>query len=258
MSKTVAVVTGASSGLGKELVKLLLCEQALDEIWCIARNQDKLDGLLREFGSRIVTFSIDLSKPQNVVDFCKTLEERKPRIQYLVNSAGYAKLCTYDDIDIMQSVNMIELNCGGVVAMCLGCIPYMPRGGRIINIASQASFQPLPYQNIYSSTKAFVRNYSRALNVELREKGITVTAVCPGWMNTPDFFARAQIDARKATRRFVSMTTPDKVAAKAMRDAKLGKDISVYSLYVKSAHLAAKLLPQRAMMQIWLWQQGMK
>lgn len=77
---------------------------------------------------------------------------------------------------------MIHVNIDAVVAMGLVCIPYMKKGSHLINIASQASFQPLPYQNIYSSTKSFVRNYSRALNVELKEKGIYVTAVCPGWI----------------------------------------------------------------------------
>lgn len=71
------------------------------------------------------------------------------------------------------------------------------KGSHILNIASQASFQPLPYQNIYSSTKAFVRNYTRALNVELREKGITATAVCPGWMKT-GLYDRGIIDAKKS------------------------------------------------------------
>ena len=126
----------------------------------------------------------------------------------------------------------------------------------MLNTASQAAFQPLPFQNLYSSTKAFVRNYSRALNVELKVKGITVTAVCPGWMDTA-LFDRAKIGAERATRRFVGMVTPDKVAQKALTDAKKGRDISVYSLYVKTAHLVAKLLPQRMMMKIWLKQQGL-
>lgn len=125
-----------------------------------------------------------------------------------------------------------------------------------INIASQASFQPLPYQNIYASTKAFVRNYSRALNVELKDKGICVTAVCPGWIDT-ELYTRANIGAKKIIQNFTSMVTADCVAEKALQDVKRGKDISVYSTYVKMAHLVAKVLPQRAMMKVWLWQQNL-
>ena len=149
---------------------------------------------------------------------------------------------------------MIDLNINGLVAMGLVCIPYMKKGSHLINIASQASFQPLPYQNLYSSTKAFVRNYTRALNVELRDRGITATAVCPGWMKT-DLIDIGLIGADKATNRFRMMVTPDVVAEKAIRDADHNKDISVYSLYVKTAHAFAKLLPQRLMMKIWLIQQ---
>lgn len=99
---------------------------------------------------------------------------------------------------------MIDLNCGGVVAMGLVCIPYMSAGSRMLNVASQSAFQPLPYLNIYGATKAFVRNYSRALNIELKERGITVTAVCPGWMDT-DLFDRARVGAKKAPRKFAGM-----------------------------------------------------
>ena len=138
--------------------------------------------------------------------------------------------------------------------MGLVCIPHMKKGSHILNIASQASFQPLPYQNIYSSTKAFVRNYTRALNVELREKGITATAVCPGWMKT-GLYDRGIIDAKKATTNFTNMVTPDVVAKKALADAEYGKDMSVYSSYVKTCHTIAKLLPQKTMMKLWLIQQ---
>lgn len=154
-----------------------------------------------------------------------------------------------------ESINMIDLNVSGLVAMGLICIPHMKRGSHIINIASQASFQPLPYLNIYSATKAFVRNYTRALNVELKDKGIVATAVCPGWMKT-GLFDRALIGAKKAPKNFKGMVTPDLVAKKAMMDADKGKDLSVYSLYVKTGHLVAKILPQKAMMKVWGIQQG--
>lgn len=149
---------------------------------------------------------------------------------------------------------MIDLNVSGVVAMGLVCIPYMKRGSHILNVASQASFQPLPYMNLYAATKAFVRNYSRALNVELRTKGIRVTAICPGWMKT-NLFVRANIGAKKTIKNFTGITSPDKVAKKALWDAHRGKDISTYGVIVKFGHLFGKLLPQKMMMKMWLRQQ---
>lgn len=255
--KQIAIVTGANGGLGKEFVKLLTEQKELDEIWAIARNQEKLALLSAECGEKIHSISMDLSDRTSYEELQRQLEENRVTVKYLINNAGFAKFCSYDDISIEESLNMIDLNIGAVVALGLLCIPYMEKGSHIINIASQASFFPLPYQNIYSSTKAFVRNYTRALHVELKEKGISATAVCPGWMKT-DLFARGVIGAPKGTKNFSGMVTPDVVAKKALADAKKGKDISVYGLYVKFTHLLSKLMPQKMMMKVWLGQQGIK
>lgn len=256
MKKQIAVVTGANGGLGKEFVKLLANKPDIDEIWGIARNQEKLDALAEEFGSKIRTFSMDLSDRKNVTVLTDELTN-EITVKYLVNNAGFAKFCSYDDISIYESLNMIDLNISAVVAVGLVCIPHMKAGSHIINIASQASFFPLPYQNIYSSTKAFVRNYTRALNVELKEAGISATAVCPGWMDT-GLFARGVIGAEKGTKNFSGMVKPDVVAAKALKDAEKCRDISVYGLYVKFTHLLSKLMPQKLMMKVWLGQQGIR
>lgn len=254
--KLIVIVTGANGGLGKEFVKILVNETEVQEIWAIARNEDKLQKLKEEFGNKLRTFSKDLSDLEQIISFQEVLKSENVTIKYLINSAGFAKFCSYEDLSMGESINMIDLNISGVVAMGLICIPYMESGSHIINIASQAAFQPLPYQNIYSSTKAFVRNYTRALNVELKDKGISATAVCPGWMRT-GFFDRGIIDAKKGTNNFSGMVTPDLVARKAINDAKKNKDMSVYGLYIKSSHLMAKVLPQCLMMKIWLKQQHM-
>ncbi len=255
--KNIAIVTGASSGLGKEFVKLLINDKELDEIFVLARSEDKLNELKSDYGNKIKPYTIDLSDINNIKTFGKKLEQEDINIKILINNAGFAKFCSYDDISIDESINMINLNISGVVAMGLVCIPFMTKNSHIINIASQASFQPLPYQNIYSSTKVFVKNYSRALNIELKEKGITVTAVCPGWIKT-NLFERGCINAKKATTNFAFMVTPDVVAKKALKDAYKNKDISVYSLYVNSCRLLSKILPEKLIMKIWLLMQGLK
>lgn len=254
MAKKIALVTGASGGLGREFVRIFANRDTIEEIWAVARNEQKLQKLREEFGEKIRIFAIDLSDRDRLAEFAGRLDEEEVAIAYLVNNAGYAKFCSYDDLSVEESLNMIDVNINAVVALGLYCIPHMQRGSHMINIASQASFQPLPYQNIYSSTKAFVRNYTRALHVELRDRGITATAVCPGWIQT-GLYDRGLIGARKATSRFCGMVQPAGVAQKAVRDADKGKDISVYSLYVKLCHVLAKLLPQRCMIAIWLRQQ---
>lgn len=252
--KKIAVVTGASGGLGREFVRLLLREEQVDEIWAIARNEKKLCDLKRKGGGKIQTYPMDLSDRRALKDFEQVLRNGEIEITYLVNNAGYGIFASCEDLGLEESLDIIDVNCGAVVAMGSLCIPYMKRGAHVINIASQASFQPLPYLNLYSAAKAFVRCYSRALHVELEEKGISVTAVCPGWLDT-GFFERADIGAKKTVRRYMGMTKPMRTAKKALRDAKCGRDISVCGIYVKCGHVLAKLLPQRMMMKLWLRQQ---
>ena len=242
--KNIAIVTGASSGLGKEFVKLLVNDKNIDEIFVLARSKDKLNELKADYGDKIKPYPTDLSDINNIKSFGKILEEEMPNIKILVNNAGFAKFCSYDDISIDETIYMINLNVSGVVAMGLVCIPFMSKNSHIINIASQASFQPLPYQNVYSSTKVFVKNYSRALNVELKEKGISVTAVCPGWIKT-NLFERGCINAKKGTTKFAYKVTPDVIAKKALKDAYKNKDISVYGLYVNFCRFLSKFLPEK-------------
>ncbi len=255
--KNIAIVTGASSGLGKEFVKLLINDKNIDEIFVLARSKDKLKELRSEYGDKIKPYPIDLSNPNNIKNFGDFLKRENSNIKILINNAGFAKFCSYNDISIDETLNMINLNISGVVAMGLVCIPFMSKGSHIINIASQASFQPVPYQNVYSATKSFVKNYSRALNVELKEKGIIVTAVCPGWIKT-NLFDRGCINAEKGTKKFAYMAMPDIVAKKALKDAYNNKDISVYGLYVNTCRFLSKILPEKLVMKIWLMMQGIE
>ena len=153
--RSIAVVTGASGGFGKEFVRLLLEEDTVDEIWAVARNKEKLQKLSDEFGSRICVIPMDLTNPVERRAFAEKLEQEKVKIQFLVNNAGYAKFCAYDELGVEESLNMLELNCNAVVAMGLFCIPYMEQGSHIVSIASLAAFLPLPYLNLYSASKAF-------------------------------------------------------------------------------------------------------
>ena len=252
--KNIAIVTGASSGLGKEFVKSLINDKKFDEIFVLARSEDKLNELKNEYGNKIRPYPTDLSDINNIKTFGKYLGKEDINIKLLVNNAGFAKFCSYEDLSIDESLNMINLNISAVVAMGLVCIPFMSKNSHIINIASQAAFQPVPYQNIYSATKSFVKNYSRALNIELKEKGIVVTAVCPGWIKT-NLYDRGCINAKKATTNFVHMVTPDVVVKKALKDAYDNKDISVYGLYVNACGILSKLLPEKLIMKIRLSQQ---
>lgn len=245
--KKIALVTGATGGLGREFVKQILNEE-IDEVWAIARNEQKLSDLRKEHGEKVLPMPVDLSDIQGIEQISDRLKEEKPKVTYLINNAGLAKMGKYNDFSIGEIDKTINVNCKAPVMLAHICIPYMDKGSRILNISSASAFQPNPYINLYAASKAFERSYSRALNVELKGTGITCTAVCPGWIDTE--LLQKEINGKKV--RFPGLVTPDRVAGQAMKDAKRGRDMSVCSLYVKCQHVNVKLLPQRWVMKLWM------
>ena len=244
--KEIAVVTGAAGGIGKEFVRLLM-EEALDEIWVIGRNEERLAGLRQLWGEKIIPICADLTDMQDLWSIRELFTE-KIRISYLINNAGMAQMMLSKDFHADEIEKTIRLNCNAPVTLTNYCIPYMERGSRIINVSSAAAFQPVPFLNLYAATKAFEHSYSRALHMELKTAGITVTAVSPGWVDT-DMLSKVRNGSRV---KFPGMVSPQKVADKAIKDAKKGKDVSVCSFYVKCQHLNVKLLPHRLVMRIWI------
>lgn len=247
MMKKIAILTGATGGLGREFLKQIMNED-LDEVWAVARNRQKLSDLQKEYGEKVLPISLDLSDLGAIEQIRMMLKEQKPFVAYLINNAGLAKMGKYTDFSLEEIDKTINVNCKAPVMLAQICIPYMGKGSKILNISSASAFQPNPYINLYAASKAFERNYSRALNVELEETGIKAVAVCPGWIDTE--LLQKEINGQKV--KFPGLVSADRVAKQAMKDAKKGKDMSVCSLYVKYQHLIVKLLPQRWIMKIWM------
>lgn len=251
--KKIAIVTGANSGLGKAFVELLLNE-SIDEIWAIARNEARLQEVQSLAPERIRIFSADLTDAASLNTFETALTNEKPTVSFLINNAGFAKFADYESLDIHESSNLIDLNAKAVVQMALRSIPFMTAGSAIVNIGSLSAFMPLPYMNIYAATKVFVKNYSLALREELKPRGIHVTAVCPGWIDT-NLYARAEIGAKKSVNNFTGMVKPHVVAEKALHDAKANRAMSVYGFLPNAVRIIAKFLPASLCMRLWMMQQ---
>ena len=245
--KKIAIVTGASGGMGREFVRELAKED-LDEIWVVGRNGQRLLALKDELGGKIVPLCKDLTKSTDLLSFSDLLNEQEVSVSWLINNAGTARMAPSKEFSFSETEQTIDLNCKAPAVLINLCIPFMEKGAKILNLSSASAFQPVPYINLYAATKAFERSYSRALNTELKPCGITVTAVCPGWVDT-DMLTK-EIEGKKV--RFPGITAPEKVVRKALQDAKKGKDMSVCSFYVKCQHLNVKLLPQKWTMRIWL------
>ena len=244
--KEIAIVTGATGGIGKEFVQALT-KEALDEIWVIGRNEERLTCIKQQYGEKIVPICADLTDAQDLLSI-KALLTEEICVSYLINNAGMAHMMPSKDFHADEIDKTITLNCNVPVILINYCIPYMEKGSRIINVSSAAAFQPVPFINLYAATKAFEHSYSRALNMELQPLGITVTAVSPSWVDT-DMLLK-EINGSKV--KFPGMVSPQKVAQKAIQDAKKRKDVSICSFYVKCQHLNVKLMPHKLVMRLWL------
>ena len=249
----IAVITGASSGMGREFVHHMDQHCALDEIWVIARREDRLQALKTECQTPVRPIVLDLLDRSNFSVYRTLLETCKPQIQYLVNSAGFGLFGTFTDMDLDTQLDSIQLNASALTAFCHISIPYMPQGSHIINLASNSSWQPVPYINVYGASKAYVLSFSRALGVELANRKIHVMAVAPGWIKT-EFFDRAIHD--NTITYFDRYYTAKQVIDKAMKDLKKKRTVSILGLPVQLQVLAIKFLPVRLVMKIWCRQQG--
>lgn len=245
--KKIAIVTGASGGIGQVFVRELT-KEILDEIWVVGRNEQRLLALKDEFGEKIVPICKDLTKSADLLSFSDLLEVHEVSVLWLINNAGIARMAPSKEFSYSEIEQTIDLNCKAPATLINLCIPFMEKGAKILNLSSASAFQPVPYINLYAATKAFERSYSRALNTELKSCGITVTAVCPSWVDT-DMLSK-EIEGKKV--HFPGIVAPEKVVKKALKDAKKGKDMSICSFYVKCQHLNVKLLPQKWTMKIWL------
>lgn len=251
----IAVITGASSGMGKVFVKRISETESLDEIWVLARSADKLNELQKEVKTKLKVIAADLTKEQSLQEYKSLLEAEKPDIVTLVNASGFGKFGAFTDIPLDEQLNMIDLNDKALVAMTYLSLPYINKGGKVYQLCSLSSFQPVPYINTYAATKAFVLSFSRGLNRELKTKGIRVMAVSPGWVRTA-FFDRAATD--DTITYFNRYYTPEQVVERALKDMKKGKDISICGFPVRSQVRLTKLLPHKWVMNIWCKQQKKK
>ncbi|MBO5278442.1 MAG: SDR family NAD(P)-dependent oxidoreductase [Lachnospiraceae bacterium] len=246
---TIAIVTGASSGMGREFVKLLDKEPVtLDEIWVIARRGERLKELAKEVHTKLVPIEADLSGSEASAVLGYMLKEKKPSVKFLINCAGFGKIGKINNLPLIDQLSMVKVNCLALTEMTGLVLPYMAKKSRIINLASAASFLPQPGFAVYAATKSYVLSFSRALNQELAHTNIRVTAVCPGPVKTEFFNLAEQTGTVPAYKKLV-MADPVKVVKKAYRDSIAGKNISVYSGTMKAFHVLAKLIPHELILK---------
>lgn len=239
--------------MGRQFVLQIDKGNDLDEIWVVARRRERLLELTELCRAKIRPIALDLADTvASVNSLRETLAGEKPDVKILVNASGFGKYGTYKDLTDKEICEMIDVNDKAMVLVTYAALEYMQRGARIITLGSGSSFQPLPEFNMYASTKAFVLHFCRALNVELKGRGISVTCVCPGYVNT-EFFRVAQDTANPETcKNFTPLYEPEDVVAKALKDSKKGKDLSVLGFTPNFNRICGKLLPAKWVMATWM------
>lgn len=254
----ICVITGASSGIGREFFRQLAGER-FDEFWVIARHEPALRALQEMTSTPVRVLPLDLSDPAGCEAYGAALREHQPNVRLLVHCAGFGKFEATTTLGLEINCNMVDLNVRATVSVNLLTLEYMRSGARIINIASVAALQPVPWINTYAATKAFVLSFSRSLNRELRSRGIHVLAACPFWTKTAFFDRAVKSDAVPVVKRYAAMYDPADIARRVLRDsAKRRKDVSTYGFVARGQALLVKLLPMPLVMNVWQMQQELK
>nr|WP_326186224.1 SDR family NAD(P)-dependent oxidoreductase [uncultured Oscillibacter sp.] len=246
-----AIITGASSGLGREFVRQIA--DVFPEVecyWLIARRADRLEELASSLeGRSVVCLSLDLCDTMSFMAFQQKLAAEQPEVVLLVNNAGCGYLGRIGEMDTATQTRMVDLNVRALTAVTNMTVSYMAPGGRILNVSSIASFCPNPRMTVYSSTKAYVSSFTVGLAEELRARGVTATAVCPGPMKT-EFLDLGGITGN--SRMFEALPYCDqvRVAGGALRAARAGRTIYTPRLFYKFYRALAKVTPVKLMVKL--------
>ena len=251
--KNIIIVTGASSGMGKDfIIEYCKDKKDIDEVWGIAKDEEGFDDLESNVNIKIVKLVIDLSKKEELDKIKEKIDKETPNILLLGNFAGFGKFDHSENISLSTKLNMIDVNVKAPLSMIDFCLPYMKEGSKILNVASCAAFQPIPYINDYASTKAFLLSYSRALNRELRYRGIHVMVATPYWTKT-NFFNRAvKKDKKEVVIKYDVMYDSKDVVKLMISDLNKNKEISIYGALNKFQRVLVKVLPHSIVMNIWM------
>ena len=252
----IAIITGASSGMGVEFAHQLAQKMLYDEIWIIARRSEKLEDVANKINSEIKKhvvrpIAMDISGKEGVQRFKEfflteneihknpdTKNGNGVTVGMLINNAGFGTYGPFEETSVTREMDMVDLNCTALTGLCGVVLPFLTAGSIIINTASLASFLPLGNFAVYGATKAYVLSFSMALAAELKDKGIKVCALCPGPVST-EFANVASNGARPEVKNGLPA---DKVVAHCLKKAFDGKYTAIYSIKWKFKAAASRFV----------------
>ena len=240
-----ALVTGATAGLGAEFARQLAADDY--DLVLVARDTERLeqigDELTRRHGSTVKLIGADLTTDAGCASVEQRLEDHEQPIDVLVNNAGFGMYKVFGSADLADEERQLDLNVRAVLRLSHSAVRVMTaRGsGRIVNVSSVSAFVPRGSNATYAASKAWVTMFSEALSVQLAGSGVTVTAICPGFVRT-EFHERANADMSHVPDRMWLSTT--EVVREGLADAFAGKPVSVPTRQYRRLVLIARLVPR--------------
>lgn len=248
----IAIITGASSGLGREFARQLdtMCTDNIDEFWLIARRKDRLEDLAKQLEHECRILPYDITDTTDIAKLSHKFKSLEPTIRILINCAGFGLIGRFTELNIDKQLSMIDLNCKSLVKLTYMSLPYMKKNSRIINVASSAAYAPQPNFAIYAASKAFVDFFNRALAHELSNRKIYITSVCPGPVDT-EFFDIAQTDGNMPQWKTMFIADAKDVVKKALRDSVYKKSVSIYGLTMNTWRIVNRFIPTELLMKIY-------
>lgn len=247
----IALITGASSGMGREYAKQIDKMKECDEIWIVARREERLNVLKDELSTVTRVLPFDLTDGVQLGSLIEAVKSSGAEVKYLVNAAGFGKFGDYSEVSLSDIEGMIDLNDKALTLITAALIPQMKRGSHVIEMCSISAYLPLENMSVYAASKAYVLSYCYALRRELKKTGITVTAVCPGWVDTEFAACAHNGDGVNGPKDLKPITTADKVVRRAIKAANKNKPVSIYGATWKAMHVMTKIFPKRFSMLFW-------
>jgi uncharacterized protein len=244
---SMALVTGASAGIGAAIARLLA--ERGHALSLVARREERLRELAEElrarYGVRAEPLAADLSEPRERDRIASRLAELELTVEILVNNAGFGGFGKFVEIGRERQLQMLRLNVEAVLDFSGRFLPGMVERGRgaVINVASTAAFQPLPGNAVYAATKAFVLSYGEAVHHELKGTGVSLTTICPGPVRTEFAEAAGIGGVEERTPGAIWMSAED-VAEHAIKGAEQGKRVVVPGALNRATSLAGQLSPR--------------
>ena len=237
---SIAVITGASSGLGVcyiDAVTKLFPE--IDELWLIARREERLKKVAEKYPDKhSVIIPMDMTDMNSFKILEEKLKANNPQIKVLINDAGMSIGSPFENMELESMLKIIDLNCKGATAIIKVCLPYIIDGGTILEVSSTSAFVPNTNLIVYCASKSYISALSLGLREELKDRRIHVCAMCPGFMLTE--MTKSELTKGQSRLPVIDPTT---AALKSLKAAKKGRAVYTTGVFYKGYRLLAKLIP---------------